>query len=194
MPPRVPTGRPGTWSCCERSPRTRNVSSEGVIAGTGHDLRGNLPCGRRYRSISDVETLRTLALLSKPNASSSGGRSDTHIDLERKQISNCVSVFRAIEPVHRRCAEHRCRQRCLVEGRLEMRHEAVERSLIGTRNADGRHHAGANFADYLLPHLSAGRDVGERHAVESQARGLQPLVMAGDAGPASTGPSGQEQV
>ena len=64
----------------------------------------------------------------------------------------------------------------------------VRSAWCRARHAGRRHLAGAHLAGHLLPGFRGRRDVRQLGAIERQVAGLEPLVVAGDAVPASPAP------
>ena len=69
----------------------------------------------------------------------------------------------------------------------ERRSERVDSRLLGLPRGLGRHLAAAQLAHDLLEHRRARAEVVEVDLVEHESRGLQPLVVAGDAIPIEEG-------
>ena len=88
MPPRVPIGRPSMWSCCERSPRTRNVSIAGVIFGSPTARLLIFHAAERYRSISAGEMPSTVRDVVEAVGFLVGRQQRRDVDVEREQIAD----------------------------------------------------------------------------------------------------------
>ena len=102
---------------------------------------------------------------------------------EREQIADRVAILGAAEPMReRQLADLRARGRRAIEHRLDGRRHGVVGGLVGPRRARRRHGRRAQLLDDLLP---AVRVLGRRRASCAgsmhESRGLQPLVVAGDA-------------
>ena len=76
MPPRVPNGRPSMCSFCERSAGATNVFWFGAAEVSPTANRLIFEAAARYPSSSAEETLKELAMLSKPKLESSGGSNE----------------------------------------------------------------------------------------------------------------------
>ena len=102
------------------------------------------------------------------------------VDLEAEQIANRVSVLAAIQSMHGNAARMRLRRGGRVELALERRGDGAIGVGARARPARRRHLARAQFGDDLLPLLRVVGDAGRIEAVELQAGGFQPTVVAGD--------------
>src|SRR2546427_8043294 len=76
MPPRVPKGRPSMCSFCERSEGPTYVFWFGAAEVSPRASRLILDAAAKYASSSAEETLKELAMLSKPKLESSGGNNE----------------------------------------------------------------------------------------------------------------------
>ena len=103
------------------------------------------------------------------------------VDVEREQIANGIGVLGAIQPVHERPTGIRsCPRRC-IERRDQRRQQLVALGDVRPWHSRRRHHAGADFADYLFPDVRMRGDVGKLRAIERQPAGFQLVVVTGDA-------------
>ena len=73
MPPRVPSGRPGTCVSCAPGP-ARNVHPPGRASGRPTAFTATARAAITYCSMNDGDTCRAVAMLSNPSAASSAGR------------------------------------------------------------------------------------------------------------------------
>ena len=72
IPPRVPSGRPGTCVSCEPGP-ARNVQPPGRASGRPTAFTAAARAAMTYCSMNDGDTCRAAAMLSKPSTTSSAG-------------------------------------------------------------------------------------------------------------------------
>ena len=101
------------------------------------------------------------------------------IDVERKQVTNRVLIFGAIQAVER-CGPswiHPLTARC-VERRFEPVGSSVDRRLIGPRRSGGRHRTVPKLDDHSFPELDALADLAEQGGVQHQAACFEAIVMA----------------
>ena len=102
-------------------------------------------------------------------------------DVQGEQIADRVAVLgpaQAMEGL--RPAGVRFGRRRGVELAFDPGAEAVVGLPVGTRAGPGRHGAGAQLADHLLPCLGMRRDVADVQRLEREAAGLETVVVAGD--------------
>ena len=104
-----------------------------------------------------------------------------HVHVHGQQIADRVGVLGAVEALKGRRVEVAAGRVRGVELALERGGERRHRRGIRPRHADWRHHAGAQLAHHLLPHLDVGADVRQAFGLERQAAGLGARVVAGDA-------------
>ena len=120
---------------------------------------------------------------------------DVHV--HRQQVAHRVGVLGAVQAVHGLGASGVGRaQGDAVDLRFQPPRDPVVDLGVGPRTAHRGHGAGAQLRDHLLPQLGVAGDVGEVVAGEAQARGAQPVVVAGqavpvDGGPEQVGPGGR---
>jgi hypothetical protein len=74
MPPRVPNGRPGVWVSCVPG-AARKVHPPGLASGRPSAFTATARAAMTYCSMKDGDTCNAVAMLSKPSAMSSAGRS-----------------------------------------------------------------------------------------------------------------------
>ena len=105
-----------------------------------------------------------------------------HVDLEGQQVADGVAVLGPVQAAEGvRAARIRVGGGRGVERRLEVRDHAAVVGGVGPGARPGRHRAGPQLADDLLPQLGMAGDVGDVDAFERQAAGLEPVVVTGDA-------------
>ena len=105
MPPRVPSGRPGTCVSCVPEP-ARNVHPPGRASGRPTAFTATARAAMTYCSMKDGDTCNAAAMLSKPSATSSAGSTSRRVEVDRQQIPDRVRVFLAIEPVQDDLVRH----------------------------------------------------------------------------------------
>ena len=110
------------------------------------------------------------------------------VDLQREQIADRVGVLGAVEAVDRLGARVRIRPR----GRVDLVFHPVDEPdvgrVVGPRAPRGRHLAGAELADDLLPGLRPRADVHQVERFQGQSRRPQPVAVAGGAVAVQEGP------
>ena len=109
------------------------------------------------------------------------------IDVERQQIADCVLILGAVEAVQRlRAPRVGLRRRHAIDLRLQPGSEPVADGRVRARSSGGRHGAGPELPDHLLPDVGPGRHVGKIGGPErnrDRTAGGEPLVVARDAVP-----------
>ena len=109
------------------------------------------------------------------------GQQRAHVHVHRQQIADRVGVLGAVETLEGRRVEVASGRVRGIELAFERGGERRHRRGIRPRHANRRHHAGAQLADHLLPHLDVGADVRQAVGLERKAAGLGARVVAGDA-------------
>ena len=107
------------------------------------------------------------------------------VDVEGQQVADGVLVLGPIEPVERfGTTRIGTRRRHGVDLGLQEGGEGVAGADLRPRASDGRHRAGPQLADHLLPDVGVARHVaqiGRPQRDGDRSAGGQPLVVAGDA-------------
>ena len=120
--------------------------------------------------------------MSNPNACSSGGNIASGIDINPDQVAHGVGIFGAIETMQAGgAARIHMRRGRAVEFRLQPAGGGIIGGVIRPRDTRRRHRAAAQLHDHFFPGL---RRIGHMHGVGSvqhEVRGLQLLVVTGDA-------------
>ena len=93
-----------------------------------------------------------------------------NLEVESKEITDRVSIFRAVQPVEA-CRTTGVWSACggTVKLVLQPADELVLRCLVGTGETRWRHHTGPDLAHHPLPLGCIGGDVPEIHRVEGDA-------------------------
>ena len=179
-PPRVPNGSPETCLLCVKSDGTTTVRDIG-LAGAATASRLTFLAASRKSSSRPGSSPPRLAL-SNPSARIVRGQQLGNVDIEREQVANRVPILGAAQAAQAvDAARMRIAERGPVELRLQPGHQAVPRRRLRPRPTGGRHHAGAQLAEDLLPELGIGAHSGEIGPVEREAGGPEPVVVAAHA-------------
>ena len=108
-----------------------------------------------------------------------GRQQRRRVDLESQQIADRILVFGAIQAMERLgAARIGIGLSGEIERRLDRCGEFIDRRLRRPADAGGRHQAGAELDDDLLPFRRVGRDIGDVQGIQRQSAGLEPLVVA----------------
>ena len=134
-----------------------------------------------YPSISAGDTVSTSAMLSKPAARPSGGRSA----LTSTSSASRSRITFAYSARFRRCSAGgswvELTDRQTIERGLERRGEGLTRGWSRPGRTVGRHHPGPQLADDFLPHIRVPREHERVERVKGKPAALDPRVVATDA-------------
>ena len=103
------------------------------------------------------------------------------VDVETEQVADRVRVLGPVQPVQDGSARVGRRRRGAVEAGFELTDERGEDGRLGARPALGRHHAGPQLQDHLLESGGVQLRVIRIGALQGQAAGARPVVVAGGA-------------
>ena len=103
------------------------------------------------------------------------------VDVDRKQVPNCIGVFGAIETMNRRPARVRFGGGRTVEFGFQVSDQEVIAGRVWPGFACRRHRARPKLVHYFFPHRRVFAGFLEIHFVEHQPRCRRLLVVARDA-------------
>ncbi len=103
------------------------------------------------------------------------------VDPQVEQIADGVGVLRPVQPVQDHGPGIHVRRRCAIDFGFEPVAQPLVLGERRARDVGGRHHAGAQLPDHLLPHLGVVRHLHQVEALQRQIGGLESIVVTGDA-------------
>ena len=137
--------------------------------------RGDVAAHQRRRDRQHV------GVVVEAEAGHVAGQQRLAVDLQVQQVLHRVDVLQPVQPPRGDPPRVGIGRGGMVERRLESARERVDGLRGGPRPPLRRHLAAAQLADDLLQRLGVGVDLAHVEPVEHQSRGLEPLVVAGDA-------------
>ena len=160
---------------------------DGANRRAAHRQAADLRCRRNIAVHQRRRQRQHLRVVVEPEARIVGGEQRRTIDLQREQVSDCIDVLEAVEPVYGHAPGIGSGFRRPVERGLERVGEGVPRRRVRPRAADRRHLPAAQLAYDLLQHGGVGGRLPEVDRVEHEAGRFQPLVVTGYAVPIQEG-------
>ena len=139
--------------------------------------RGHVPVHEHRRDRQDFRNVV------EPEGPRVGRQQARAVDFQREQIPDGIDVLRAVQAPDGYAPGIGMRRRMRIQRGDKRRSERVGGRPVGLPRGLRRHLPAAQLAHDLLEHRRARAEVVEVDRVEHEPRGLQSLVVAGDAIP-----------